>query len=260
MTMVVANESSSLHQEDETKATTLSSCENNITDTVRQRPNNCSDPLDGGASEQENDTMCGSVVEDDKTEEEDDDEQQSDYLVNSHLNRDVQNKLSLNTTVSSGERNIMNATLNSSFGSQISDLDRSLKDHSSVHSQTRTPCSAEGNAWNTLDSVHTCSSTNPHNNMTDLGNASMDFNDSCCSFASFGDSSSNLSDSNNAELNLQRAAFTRLNEEPTPRRVLMKTHSLRMKRGISFRGTALSLIEESASLEFSLDDNMQTLT
>ena len=87
--------------------------------------------------------------------------------------------------------------------------------------------------------------------MIDFGNGSMDFNDSCCSFASFGGNDSNSSlENSGSDLQMQRAAFTRLSEDPTPRRMLMKTQSLRMKRGMYMRETStLKLIDESNSLD-----------
>ena len=102
----------------------------------------------------------------------------------------------------------------------------------------------EKKAWDTMDSVHSGTQA-----MSDFGNGSMDFNDSCCSFASFGGSDSDL-DNSASDLGQQRAAFTSLAEQPTPRRMMLKSQSVRgMKRGMSFRGTGLSLIEESNSLD-----------
>lgn len=114
--------------------------------------------------------------------------------------------------------------------------------------------------WQKLDSIHsrgsivavpmdggilggTSRSSNTNNS---------DMNDSSnCSFASFGESfdgspsgDDDADKAHLASLLLAREAFTQLQEEPTPRSVLMKQQSMRLKRGASYRGS-LSLIRET---------------
>lgn len=201
------------------------------------------------------------------TDEDDSSEQsRSDYLLDSLLNPSASPNDSNkhhNTLTISGLS--LSSPMKSQRGSSASldDLNSSRKQsldewntNSSLHSESE---AAVDKTWTTLDSIHSRASTSERGSgsamdvggalMDTVGNSSMDFNDSCCSFASFGGSDSSLNDSG-SDLSLQRAAFTRLTEEPTPRRVLMaKTQSLRLMRARSYRGSSLTLIEESNSLD-----------
>jgi hypothetical protein len=99
----------------------------------------------------------------------------------------------------------------------------------------------EEKSWKTMDSVHSRTSTLSHTCMSGNNEDSFNYDGSGDSFASFGDSKSDLSASV-AEI---KDTFTDLNEGPPPprRTQLMKSSSMRFQRASSFRGT-LSLIEE----------------
>jgi len=176
----------------------------------------------------------------------DEEEEQHEYILKS-----LMSSRDLKAAASSGRKcPVLDRTHSARSLSSTSPLDRTYSARS-LCSTAETDSSTsivDDKTWKTLDSVHSKASTTAPT-MSELGESSMDFNDSCCSFASFGGSDGSLNDSS-PDLSLQRAAFTRLVEEPTPRRIMMKTQSLRtVKRGMSFRGTGLSLIEESNSLD-----------
>lgn len=202
----------------------------------------------------------------DMDDDESSEQSRSDYLLDSLLNPSSSpndshkhhSNLTINgLTLSSPVINQRGSCTSLDCSNQYSD---EWNTNSSLHSESE---AAADKTWTTMDSIHSRASTSERgsatganlmevngNLMDRVGNNSMDFNDSCCSFASFGNlSDSSLNDSGN-DLSLQRAAFTRLSEEPTPRRVLMdKTQSLRMMRARSYRGSSLTLIDESNSLD-----------
>lgn len=89
--------------------------------------------------------------------------------------------------------------------------------------------------WTNLDSVHSSKLDWAESSKND----SMSMSTSSSSFASFGESGDDVvADS------IASQAFTKLAEVPTPRAVMLKQHSLRLRRGASYRGS-LSLIEET---------------
>lgn len=101
----------------------------------------------------------------------------------------------------------------------------------------------EERTWDTLDSVHSSQAS-----YQQQGNDSFDFHASSDSFANCSESDSSLDSTGIDPLQAEKAAFTSLAEEPTPRRLLLnKSSSVRLKRGPSFRGS-LQLIEESSLL------------
>ena len=210
-------------------------------------------------------------VKNDDESEYSDEEEANDYLLDSLLRGPVKPS---DPTESIGRpsmprRNDLDRTYsNRSLRSKTTDLDRTYSSRSlacstasdagsttrgeddkpwgttSLHSSASEIDEAKN--WQGMDSVH---SSTAANTMSEFGNASIDFNDSCCSFASFGGSDGDLNASSE-DLSLQRAAFTNLADQPTPRRIMLKSQSVRtMKRGMSYRGTGLSLIEESNSLD-----------
>jgi hypothetical protein len=123
-------------------------------------------------------------------------------------------------------------------------LDEDWSNLDSVHSRS-VPMNCDQEKWNTLDSVHSkATSTIPVNDYT--SNSSGDLNDSSCSFASFGNSDQEATSIQEAELATIRSNFTKLEEQATPRSVLFKQQSLRLKRGASYRGS-LSLIKETSN-------------
>lgn len=205
-------------------------------------------------------------------EDDDDEEDYKDYLLDSLLSRNVKSGLSLSEQASPlntmrprlgsklfelernhSARSLTNLSITNN-NNALDDDDKTWNTNSSVHSN-KTDLSVD-KTWNTMESVHTSSSSirdmndtielYGNNNTGGSGNNNNN-NDSCCSFASFGGSDSSL-DESGTDLSLQRAAFTRLVEAPTPRQMLMKSQSLRINRGLSFR-TGLALIEESNSLD-----------
>lgn len=104
-----------------------------------------------------------------------------------------------------------------------------------------------------LDSAHISleSTAGESSKKGDNNVSNSDFNDSSCSFASFGMSSNNDDGDDDEDYQNDLAAiisaskaFTGLQEEPTPRAVLMKQHSMRLNRKASYRGS-LSLIQEN---------------
>ncbi|GAX11439.1 hypothetical protein FisN_22Lh123 [Fistulifera solaris] len=116
------------------------------------------------------------------------------------------------------------------------DDDKSWHTLSSVHSRTDLE---DEKSWQKLDSVHSRSSVArsacfDHSGELDDSNSS---NDSETSFASFD------SEGEEAELSAQKAAFTNLSDESTPRTVLFNTQRMRNT------GTSLSFIDEKSSLE-----------
>lgn len=228
--------------------------------------------------------------DDDDDDDDSDDDDTHDYLLDSLLSRNMQNSLSLDSNNSMttntrprmvGGRSELDRTYSqrslrsSSKGGGGEDLDRTYSSRSlscadrtvmtgatlddsdpswttgsSIHSSA-TEFSDKKN-WDNMDSVHSSTAggaAGVNISLSEFGNGSMDFNDSCCSFASFGGSDSDLDGSAN-DLSVQRAAFTSLVDQPTPRRIMLKSQSVRtIKRGMSYRGTGLSLIEESNSLD-----------
>jgi hypothetical protein len=127
----------------------------------------------------------------------------------------------------------------------------------------------EEKSWMHLDSVHSNTNkgyANPYlNNSLNASGDSMDFNDSCASFASFGggsedgennNSKSSLNGSSLAEsesLALATAAFCRLETESIipkrrPPAIMSRAPSVRLNKGPSFRQTSLQLIEEKEDL------------
>jgi hypothetical protein len=122
----------------------------------------------------------------------------------------------------------------------------------------------EEKSWVHMDSVHIINKghATPYlNNSLNGSNESMDFNDSCASFASFcgggsddgENSKSSSNDSKNGDLSMERAAFCNLETESIipkrrPPAVMSRAPSVRMNRGPSFRQTSLQLIEEKDDL------------
>lgn len=119
----------------------------------------------------------------------------------------------------------------------------------------------EEKSWVHMDSVHSNTGyANPYlSNSLNGSNDSMDFNDSCASFASFGgggsddgeNSKSSLNDDSKSDLSVERAAFCRLETESiTPKRrpMMSRAPSVRLNKGPSFRQTSLQLIEEKDDL------------
>lgn len=108
----------------------------------------------------------------------------------------------------------------------------------------------EDKSWKNLDSVHSRQSNGAGGNGEhNQQNTDVNSNDSCASFASFGGHSSGELGDSCEDLSIQKAAFTNLKEEITPRRVLLKAQSVRLKKGVSFRNSNLTLIDESNSLD-----------
>jgi hypothetical protein len=229
--MAVVDDPNSLHQDRTEHASNQS-----YSSPLKPESKTPADLIIGSNVSKENDDEVGI----DEDLDEDDDEDRSNYLFDSILKRPTARFDDMERTLSA--RSLSSAK-------QL-DEDTSWNTNSSVHSSTSKTdiCSEQNKSWKTMDSVHTTASGQGSGAMADAGNASMDFEDSCCSFASFGDSDSTL-DFSGPDLSIQRAAFTRLSEDATPRRMLMKSESLRMQRGVSFRGTGLALIEESDSLD-----------
>jgi hypothetical protein len=150
-------------------------------------------------------------------------------------------------------------------GSDLDDTAEQLR-KLSVHNNE------EEKSWIHLDSVHSAKGgyTNPYlNNSLNASGDSMDFNDSCASFASFCGGGSEDGENNNGsksslnggngssserDLALATAAFCRLETESiiVPKRrppaVMMRAPSVRLNKGPSFRQTSLQLIEEKDDL------------
>lgn len=90
--------------------------------------------------------------------------------------------------------------------------------------------------WSNLDSVHSTTLDWADSSKND---SFVSMSTSSSSFESFGESGDDVvADS------LASKAFTQLKETPTPRAVMMKQHSMRLRRGSSYRGS-LDLIEET---------------
>jgi hypothetical protein len=217
--------------------------------TQQQRPRDALDDLLEAGHENDDTNHTSSKGEDE--DDDDDDDRRGAYLLDSLLSHDCRiSVLPLGASNSSlGASNTTTA------------LDSSFEDNSSVHSKSDLE-----EAWKSMDSVHSTRSTRstrstskddqqgaavlyqkntPSAGSSSLNefNGSMEFNDSCCSFASFGGGSdSSLDDSG------IKAAFMDL-EPVRQQRVLHKTHASQMKRGMSFRGSSLTLIDESNSLD-----------
>lgn len=160
----------------------------------------------------------------------------------------------------SNSRTDLGASDNDLSNSSVADDDKSWNTLSSVHSSaTRTRLMNHGAhtdlsnsssnlddaKWKSMDSVHsrTSAATAPVK-----GNTLEEFNDSCDSFASFGSDGDDDEDDDKG-LSLQRAAFTKLMDDTDSKpknKMLMRSQSLSgFRRGGSFRGTGLDLIEET---------------
>jgi hypothetical protein len=99
-------------------------------------------------------------------------------------------------------------------------------------------------AWYSMDSVH---STRMIDSNDDEKNDSslVSMNTSSSSFASFEESG----DDDIATVAVASREFTQLAEAPTPRTFLLKQQSSRLRRGASYRGSSLALIDETMNLD-----------
>mmetsp|Transcript_2997 Transcript_2997/g.8459 ORF Transcript_2997/g.8459 Transcript_2997/m.8459 type:complete len:190 (+) Transcript_2997:159-728(+) len=131
--------------------------------------------------------------------------------------------------------------------------DNDIETTDSIEDQLKNLSTEEEKSWNRLDSVH---STNSYgtgkcmDGMNGSSNDSLAFDDSCASFASFGGSAGEEpGDSMSDLLAEEKASFTNLEPEVTPRRKLLaKPPSNKMIRAPSYRGSNLQLIQESDDL------------
>lgn len=176
--------------------------------------------------------------EQEEEDDEDFDESNHNFLYNQLLNPSKANQRPqfMRETL---DGKATSRSLQDPSGPSLDDDDKSWNTLSSVHSRTDLE---DEKSWQKLDSVHSRSSvarSGCFDSSGDLGDSSSS-NDSGTSFASFD------SDSGEAELSIQRAAFTNLSEESAPRPVLMGSSQ---RSSVMRHGTGLSLIDETSSLD-----------
>lgn len=138
---------------------------------------------------------------------------------------------------------------------RLDDATKSWNTLDSLHSRDST--ADESKSWNTLDSIHSTSKSGDVKFIMETGNSCHDLEDSGSSFASFGDSASEIfgdpmSDAAiraMADLTIQSRQFRTLSENvTTPRSIYMRQQDLRMKRS-SMCNASLTLIDEGTSLD-----------
>jgi hypothetical protein len=101
-------------------------------------------------------------------------------------------------------------------------------------------------SWYNLDSVHSAKMMDLNDDDDDKNNDSVvSMQTSSSSFASFGESGGD----DVAAMVMASRAFTKLVEAPTPRSILLKQQSSRLRRGASYRGSSLALIDETMNLD-----------
>mmetsp|Transcript_5154 Transcript_5154/g.6716 ORF Transcript_5154/g.6716 Transcript_5154/m.6716 type:complete len:189 (-) Transcript_5154:2325-2891(-) len=148
-------------------------------------------------------------------------------------------------------------TKQSSQSSQMSQM-TTLIGTGTVEEQLKGLAKEEEKSWNYLDSVHSRTSycagkyymDGNNNNSNDASSDSLTLDDSCASFASFGGSGGGDDDSECSDHMVEKAAFTNLEPEMTPRRKLLAIQrpSTRMIRAPSSRWSNLQLIKEGDDL------------
>ena len=135
--------------------------------------------------------------------------------------------------------------------------EQSWNDLDSLHSRGSTT-DQSAKSWTTMDSIHSKTETGVPSIM-DIGNGSFNLDESSSSFASFGDSATDLfsetipgSPTKRAgplsELSIQSRQFRSLSDGPTPRSILLTQQNMKYQRA-GMRHTSLTLIEESKSLD-----------
>ena len=214
------------------------------------------------------DALSGSQPLDDLTRHSSNRSSRSSSRRGSVDNKKTETSKASSSSSSSKPASSLDSPLSKKKSTTLDDLDGAAAQLQKLSLLEDNGSAQEEKAWQHMDSVHSHNKgyTNPYLlNNNDMNNSydSMDFNDSCASFASFGgcDSEGNnsLNGSKNGSLNdsaedlsLERANFCRLEAEatiiPKPNRPRMcRVPSVRLNRGPSFRQTSLQFIEEKES-------------